>query len=242
VDPKQTRQQSLRISREELLSLVRAFIGGIKGREDDEHPLPPGPWDPVTRVALEHIRFFGPSPEPWRVFGQEREKESQDPLSLLFQTIFDRHPELAGAIGRGHRFGEEVALNPQPLPPRYVFLIAATQVVIRRAELLHELASAVSPDGSSQSIIIVGGYTSRFTEDWCGTGFKLRWPFPGPRPHWFPNELDGIDLIVVATQFEQAAKEAFDRQSHEHFATAAAKFAEAGLSRVQYLMDQHEDA
>ena len=55
-------------------------------------------------------------------------------------------------------------------------------------------------------------YTSRFIDEWCGTEFRLRWPFPGPRPHWFPHELDGIDLIVVATQFKHAAHEAFSPQ------------------------------
>jgi hypothetical protein len=64
-----TEQQSLHISQEKLLAFVRAMIGGGRGREDDEHPLPPGPWDPVIRVALERINVFGPRPEPWKVSG-----------------------------------------------------------------------------------------------------------------------------------------------------------------------------
>ncbi len=242
MDTKQTEQQSLRIDPEQLLSIVSAFIGGAKGREDDEHPQPPGPWDPVIRVALEHIRLFGFTDEPWQVSGKDRENESRDPRRLLFQPIFGRHPESAAGSSGGHRFSDEVALNPQPLPPRYAFFIAVAQAVIRRAELLQELASAASSDGSSQSIIIVGGYTSRFIDEWCGTEFRLRWPFPGPRPRWFPHELDGIDLVVVATQFKQAANEAFSRQLREHFASAAAKFAGAGLSRIQEVMDRHERA
>ena len=54
---------------QKLLAFVRAMIGGSRGREDDEHPLPPGPWDPIIRVALERIGVFGPQPEPWRVSG-----------------------------------------------------------------------------------------------------------------------------------------------------------------------------
>jgi hypothetical protein len=141
-------------------------------------------------------------------------------------------------IGGGHSFGDEVSLNPQPLPPREAFLIAAARAVIRRAELLQEIAGAMFDEGSERGIIIVGGYTSRFSDDWCGTEFRLRWPHPGPRPSWFAHELDGIDLLVVATQFEQAAKEAFSRELRDHLAKVTERFTEAGMSRLQSLMDQ----
>jgi len=244
---KPTEQLSLRVSQEQLLAFVRAMIGGGAGREDDEHPLPPGPWDPVIRVALQQLRFVDPRRELSRSAGPERSRSRTlepvaspmvDPRNVVFQSIFRKHPEIFDAIGGGHSFGGEVALNPQPLPPRAAFLIAAAQAVIRRAELLQEIASATSNDGSQQGIIIVGGYTSRFSDDWCGTGFKLRWPFPGPRPHWFPNKLNAIDLIVVATQFEQAAKETFSHELRQHLAKTSAKFTEAGMSRLQSLMDK----
>jgi hypothetical protein len=243
---KPTEQLSLHVSQEQLLAFVRAMIGEGAGRDDDQQPLPPGPWDPVIRVALEQIRFFGPSPER-RIAGSERSHSRtaepvvnplSDPRNVVFQSIFRKHPEIFDAIGGGHSFGDEVALNPQPLPPRAAFLIAAAQAVIRRAELLQEIADATSHDGSQQGIIIVGGYTSRFSDDWCGTGFKLRWPFPGPRPHWFPNKLNAIDLIVVATQFEQAAKETFSHELRQHLAKTSAKFTEVGMSRLQSLMDK----
>jgi len=227
------------------------MIGGGAGREDDEHPLPPGPWDPVIRVALEQISFFGPSPKR-RITGSERSHSRtaepvvnpmSDPRNVVFQSIFRKHPEIFDAIGGGHSFGDEVALNPQPLPPRAAFLIAVAQAVIRRAELLQEIAGATSQDGSQQGIIIVGGYTSRgytsrFSDEWCGTGFKLRWPFPGPRPHWFPHKLNAIDLIVVATQFEQAAKETFSQKLRQHLVKTSGKFTEVGMSRLQSLMDK----
>jgi hypothetical protein len=188
-----TEQRSLHVNEEQLLVFVRAVLGGAAGREDDEHPLPPGPWDPVIRAGLERVSF--------------------------------------------RSFGEEVALNPQPLPPRAAFLIAAARAVIERAELLQELSGALANDGSRQGIIIVGGYTARYSDEWCATGFKLRWPLPGPRPHWFPHELDGIDLLVVATQFEQAAKAAFDQELREHLRKTCAKFTEVGMSRLRVLLD-----
>src|SRR5260221_2330284 len=146
---KQPESHSLGISPDKLLAFARAMIGGSKGREDDEHPLPPGPWDPVIRVALERV-------------------------------ILARHPEASDAFGGGHRFGDEVALNPQPLPPRVAFLLSVAQAVIGRAELLQEIADATRRSDEQQGIIIVGGYTSRFCDEWCGNGFRLKYPLPGP--------------------------------------------------------------
>ncbi len=211
-----TGQHSVLVSREQLLALVRALTGGSSGREDDEHPLPPGPWDPVIRLAVERYSVFGPHPEPWRV---------------LVNSMLARRPEIWDAIGGN--FGEKVALNPQPLPPRIAFLASVAQEVIGRAELLQEIATATARKGEQQGIIIVSGYISRFVDDFCGTGFRLKYPFPGPRPHWFADELDSIDLVVMAQQFDQAAKEAFHPELAQVLADASAKFVEAGFSKMR---------
>jgi hypothetical protein len=217
MDSKHASQPSLQISQEKFLAFARAVIGASTGREDDEHPLPPGPWDPHIRAALERINVFGPRPEPWKI---------------AFASILARHPEIHDAIGGGHGFGAEVALNPQPLPPRFAFLAAVVQAVVSRAELIHEVAGATAREGEDRGIIIVGGYTGRFLSGWCGSEFRLRWPFPGPRPHWFTHQLDGVDLVVIATQFEQAARESFNPDLRRHFAGVSAQFVEAGVSRI----------
>ena len=190
-----TEPQSFQIGQEQFFAFVQEMIGGGRGRDDDDHPLPPGPWDPVVRSALD-------------------------------RTSVD-------AIGGGRSYGDTVALNPQPLPPRYRFLVAVTQSVVSRAELLQEVAAATSREGDRQGSNMVGGYTSRFCDDWCGTGFKLRYPSPGPRPHWFSRELSGLDLLVVAAQFNQAAKETFSRDVQHSLADASAKFLQAGMARIQ---------
>ena len=213
-----TEQQLLQITQAKLFAFVRTIIGGGRGREDDEHPLPPGPWDPVIRVALERTSVFGPQPEPWQV---------------VFASILARYPEIWDGIGGGHSFGGEVALNPQPLPPRFTFLVSLAQTVISRAELLQDVADATVREGEQQGIIIVGGYTSRFVDDWCGNGFRPKWPFPGPPPPWWANELDGIDLVVLATQFDKAAKETFSQDLRQNLADASAKLAEVGISKMQ---------
>lgn len=237
---KQTQQRSFQVSQDQLLSLVRAITGGNTGREDDEHPLPPGPWDPVIRIALESINVFGPQPEPWAVVGLGASGRSigsvfgsrSELLKVIFASIAARHPEIWDAIGGG-RLGAEVELNPQPLPPRSAFLVAMARAVISRAELMQEIADATPREGEQQGIIIVGGYIERFVDDYCGTDFRLKYPFPGPRPHWFTEELGGTDLVVMAAPFEQAAKEAFNPDLRQNLADASAKLAEAGLSRIQ---------
>jgi hypothetical protein len=215
----ETDQQVFQVSQRQLLAFVRAMIGGSAGREDDEHPLPPGPWDPIIRVALQGVNAFGPRPEPWR--------------SALF-SLLARRPETWDAIGGGHGFGDDVALNPQPLPPRVAFLVSVAQTVIGRAQLLQEIRDATRREGEEQGIIIVSGYVARFVDEFCGSGFKLKYPFPGPRPNWFADELSGIDLVVLATQFEQAADETFDPELRQSLADAGARLVETGLSQMQH--------
>ena len=249
-----TEPQSLQISSEKLFALFRGLYGGSGGYEDDEHPLPPGPWDPVIRVAFERVSVFGPSPEPWRrrvsVFGSHPE-----PWKEVLASILARHPEIWDAIGGGHSLGDEAALNPQPLPPRFAFLTAVAQAVINRAELLQEIVDASQFEGEGGSalinggrlpgvkvvsqgggeergIIIVSGYIARFVDDFCGTGFRLKYPFPGPRPHWFAEELNGLDLVVLGMQFDQSAKEAYSPDLRDAFSAASFRFGEAGLSKM----------
>jgi hypothetical protein len=224
----QMEQQSLQISRGKLLAFVGAMLGERRGRADDEHPLPPGPWDPVVRVALERINVFAPHPEPWKVFSLKPE-----PWNAILASLVATHPESFGAVGGGHSLGEEAALNPQPLPPRFAFLVSVAQTVISRAELIQEIASATQREGEQQGVTIVDGYIARFVDDICGNEFRFKWPFWWPRPNWFAKEVSGIDLIVMATQFELAAKETFSPDLHQYLAGASAKFAEGGLSRMQ---------
>lgn len=234
-----TDQLTFNLSQETLLALVRAMLGGSVGREGDDQPLPPGPWDPVIRTALERMgnrapwqmtafggfrqgigSVFGPHPEPWRV---------------VLDSLLARHPELFDVIGGGPILnpGDEASLNPQPLPPRYAYLTSMVQVVTGRAELMQELAAATASEGEQQGIIIVGGYLERFADEICGTGFRLRWPFPWPPPPWWAEELSGIDLAVMAVQFDRAAKETFNPDLAQNLANTGGKFLEAGLARMQ---------
>jgi hypothetical protein len=199
MDTDRTSEQSIQINQHELLVFVRGLLGGDRGRPDDEHPLPPGPWDPVIRRALERVIHFGP--DPWQAIGSS--------------SILDR-----------------VGFNPQPLSPRVAFAASIAQAMVDRAELIQEVADVARIQGAPQGIII-GGYINHFVDDFCGNDFRLKFPFPGPRPGWFSEELDGIDLVVMGAQFEQAAKQAYQPEMQRALGNAAEKLVQQGLSRVQ---------
>ncbi len=123
------------ISRQALVSLIGQVIFG---RPSDDDPRPPGPADPVIFRALQKTLWVLGIPIPWRA-----------------QTAFGPQPEP----------WVQVALNPQPLPPRTLFFAAIAQEVIERASLIQETADALTSQGERQGIIIVGGYVSRFADD-----------------------------------------------------------------------------
>jgi len=227
-----TDQPTFNLSQETILAVVRAFLGGSAGREGDDQPLPPGPWDPVIRAALERIDV------PWRMpvrgkFGSIFGPGDPEPWRIVLASLLARHPELYDVLGGGPLMnpGDEAALNPQPLPPRYAYLTSLVQVVTSRVQLLQEIADATAREGEQQGIIIVGGYLERFADEICGNGFRLRWPFPWPPPPWWAEELNGIDLVVMAVQFDQAAKETFSPDLRQNLEITGTKFLEAGLTR-----------
>jgi hypothetical protein len=240
MNAEQIEQRSLHINPEKLLAFVSELMEAHVGCEDDPNPVPdryasllsealdrvpipnpPAAWTnfdrPPSPLRTRHL-VVGPHLETWKVF---------------LTSILAKHPELYDVIGGGHSFGEEVALNPQPLPPRLAFLAAVVRTVISRTELLQEMADAIAHEGERRGIIIVGGYLSRFCDDFCGNGFTMIWPFPGPRPWWFPAELNAVDLVVMASQFHQAAKRTHSPELRQQLANAGAKFVEAGLSKIR---------
>ncbi len=108
---------------------------------------------------------------------------SGDRLALIIALV----PEAADVIPRGPlrsahlRIGDEVALNPQPLPP------AGTVV---GARLMHKLtAAAIAGDG-------FGGQFLEDLDDWCGTGWPRRWPKKHPvlGPHPEPWDVTQVML------------------------------------------------
>jgi hypothetical protein len=226
----QTTNETLNISREKLATFVSQTFGGANvGREDDEHPLPPGPYDPVIRKVAKKV--FGPQPEPWALdFGHPVPWRSELNLNrIILGIIAARHPEIYDVIGGG-RF-DYAALNPQPLPPRAAFVIAFTEEVIDRALLMQELADAMNQTGEQQGIIIVGGRLSMLVDELCGNNFKIRIPFPKPK-RGGSELLSGLELLAAGAVFEQNAAITANEGLRMELRNAGARLIETGIARM----------
>jgi hypothetical protein len=172
----------------------------------------PGPLDPYLRKALERSALGGAEgTNLWRVIAQ-------------------KHPEIWDVIGGDPT--SRVALNPQPLPPRSAFFASVVAVFVERMTEVGEIADLIPRPGGEAGIVIVGGHVAKFVDDLCANGLRLRWPYPWPAPAWFSDSLSGPDLIVMGTQFQQAAAIALDRELGRTFADAAHALLEAGAARL----------
>ncbi|MBA3633748.1 MAG: hypothetical protein H0W58_13220 [Acidobacteria bacterium] len=218
------KNESLNITRKQLLTLVGAMFGnGRAGLEDPDNPLPPGPWDPIIRQALGRMKIFGPLPDPW---------QSEFKLNRIWRILAALRPEIWDVIGGG-QISDAVALNPQPLPPRVAFAASLAQTIIDRAEMMREIASNLRLEGGEErGIIIVSGRDIwRFIDELCGNNFKIKFPIPIPPP-WWKEELEAADFFVMAAQFETAASGTFDEDLRRNFADAGEKLATAGLAKI----------
>ena len=226
----QTTGETLAISRDKLLSFVSQTFGGASvGREDDEHPLPPGPWDPVIRKVSKKV--FGPSPEPWRlIFGPSPEpwRSEFNVSQIILGIIAARHPEIFDVIDdRINR----AALNPQPLPPRAAFLAAVTEEVIDRALLMQEVADAMDQTGEQRGIIIVGGKISQFVDGVDELCPSISRKFPKPKGG-SEDRFSALELLAAGAVFEQHAAVVADEDLRQELRNAGARLIETGIARM----------
>ncbi len=143
-----------------MTALVSQLTTGYPNPDGPEDP--PGPLDPYIRKALERsVIGAGTGGYLWRV-------------------IAEKHPEIWDVIGGDPH--SQVALNPQPLPPRSAFLAAVILEFTERMTVVAEIADLIPRPGGERGIIIVGGHVARFVDDICGNGMHIRWPLPWPAP------------------------------------------------------------
>jgi hypothetical protein len=198
------------LSARALTALVSQLTTGYTQPEAPDEA--PGPMDPYMRRALERsVVGGGMGTELWRV-------------------IAKKHPEIWDVIGGDPT--APVTLNPQPLPPRSAFLAAVILEFTERMTDVAEIADLIPRPGGERGNLIVVGHVAKFVDDICANGMRVRWPYPWPAPSWFSDSLNGADLIVMGTQFQQAAVIAMDRELGRTFADAAHALLEAGAARL----------
>ena len=93
-----------------------------------------------------------------------------------------RSAALAARINKAGRRGDEVSLNPQPLPPGDPTVGVA---------LMHKITAAAiaSPDGFGSAFL-------RDVDDWCGNGWPRRWPKGWPVNGPVPDPRETAQLLL----------------------------------------------
>ena len=117
------------LSARALTALVSQLTTGYPNPEGPEDP--PGPLDPYIRRALERsvIGAAGGGSNLWRV-------------------IAEKHPEIWDVIGGDP--SAQIALNPQPLPPRSAFLAAVIQEFTERMTDVAHIADLIPRPGGER--------------------------------------------------------------------------------------------
>jgi hypothetical protein len=146
----------------------------------------------------------------------------------LWEPLHPHLPLLRDAVASGTRLGDEVTLNPQPLPPRELLRVSTVQT----ARSVAEAAIAARFAGRDPADVL-----EPVSEDWCGTPHgRIPWPRHWPHP-WPPGEpypiTDEVDRVAQSVQAHAALV----------FGAYAAGIADEELSSVfRRLADRLEEA
>lgn len=144
-------------------------------------------------------------------------------IRQAIEKVFGPHPEPWRT-----RF-ESVALNPQPLPPRWAFGVEFIRLAADRLVLIQEAADAIRT-GDERGIIVVGGRVSELVEFVCGNHFPRRIPpRPGPDPD---PRLTGQELVLMGAALIGHSKALVNEALAGEFTAAGEKLIGAGLERL----------
>jgi hypothetical protein len=152
----------------------------------------------------------------------------------LWELVHPNVPALHEAVYAGVRRGDEVALNPQPLPPRE--LLRLETVAAARAVAGAVIAAQYAGRDPREVLQEVG-------EDWCPTRpgvipWPRHWPHPWPPGEPYPITGD-IDRMAQAVQAQAAvvfaafATGTADERLAESFGELADRLEEAALTDRQ---------
>ena len=149
----------------------------------------------------------------------------------LWELVHPNVPALHDAVYAAFRRGDEVSLNPQPLPPRE--LLRLETVAAARAVATAVIAAQFAGRDPRELLREVG-------DDWCGTGVGvIPWPrhWPHPWPPGDPYPITGeIDRMAQAVQaqasavFGSYAASIADERLAESFGELADRLEEAALT------------
>jgi hypothetical protein len=197
----------------ERLSPINAATAASKAYANPDDPQPPGPWDPYIRPAFEKV--FGPFPEPWRWSSESRRIRN---LAHTIPSAWDGINPL-----------ESVALNPQPLPPRWAIALEFVRRAAERLVAIQETADVItSNNGGERGIIVVGGKISELVEFVCGMPWR-KWPIPDPNPD---PRLSATELLLAGAELVNVSEMTTNERLGNELAEAGRKLIYEGLERL----------
>lgn len=126
----------------------------------------------------------------------------------------------------------QVALNPQPLPPRLAYTTVLAQEMVNSIANLQDMAEILPEDAQARVGEIANRRLQLFFDDYCGTPPRKS-PFPGPRPR--DGAIEGfnpLELVIIGTQFEAAATTLVDGGLQEALSVLGTQLIEQGISQM----------
>jgi hypothetical protein len=152
----------------------------------------------------------------------------------LWELVHPNVPVLRAGLRAARQFGDEVALNPQPLPPRERLLLET----VFTAQAVADAAITAQFAGRDAREVL-----QQVADDWCGTQPSvIPWPRHWPHP-WPPGEpypiVEEIDQVARGAQaaaavvFESYAMGIQDEGLSAAFAELADRLEEAALTDRQ---------
>ncbi|MCM3873681.1 MAG: hypothetical protein ND895_23590 [Pyrinomonadaceae bacterium] len=170
-----------------------------------------------------------------------------------------------GPIGPVVRGLTWAALNPQPLPPRWVVEIIKQfgphpdpwkekqgphpepwkGALLARFEIdrLVGLARTVEAIDGDRGQDGIRRQLAEIIDEWCGTPPRPRWPLPWPFPFRLQDEkftIGPVDLVMMGVQFHQAAEALHETPLAQDFSAAANRLTQTGLQRLETYQPQVE--
>jgi hypothetical protein len=129
-------------------------------------------------------------------------------------------------------FGEQVALNPQPLPPRLAYIAVLAQEVVNSIVNLQDLTETLPGDFQAQIAQVANQRLQIFLDDYCGTPpRKSPFPFPHPR-EGFIEGFHPLELVIIGAQCEAAATTLVNGELQQALSALGTKMIEQGVAQL----------
>jgi hypothetical protein len=148
----------------------------------------------------------------------------------IWDVVFPHGPVLRALASGGSAF-QEVALNPQPLPPREIFAITLADAHLSEIVRLAELSARLGEEGRAMrkaALTLIGDFDEICPPNWPRRP-KLKWPVP-PLPWPFEGvRMEPAELFFAGSRFLLASDVVADTELKSALAETGLRLMESGV-------------